>query len=335
LSVQYGGGAFFILYILALILIGYPILVLEIGFGQFFKTGDVNVFGSFHPRFRGVGVASVCCGFMLTVFYSMLIAWCLHAFFDSFGSDDPWVKEDTNGTVAIDYFVGEIVGQSTLPEGSGPTRLVWANVGYSFLVWTIVFFGTAFGLEWTGRITYVTMGIPIVLLFVFLIRAVTLEGHEIGIEAYIGGWDMSVLTEQGDVWSTAVSQIFFSLGITFGIMTAFGSYCPEGEPVALNSLVIAGSNSMFSFLSGFAVFAALGHLSHVSGIPLTDLPYSGFALVFGTRPVVLGTLPGGEHWVRLLFLDLFLLGIDSAFGLIEAVTTVLHDTRAFQHTVKW
>ena len=51
--------------------------------------------------------------------------------------------------------------------------------------------------------------------------------------------------------------------------------------------------------------------------------------------MVLGKLPGGEHWVRLLFFDLFLLGIDSAFALIEAVTTVVLDTKMFQHTAKW
>ncbi|CAB9501948.1 chloride-dependent neutral and basic amino acid transporter B [Seminavis robusta] len=335
LSVTYGGGAFFIPYLLALFFIGIPILILEIGFGQFFQTGDVNVFGGFHPRMRGVGVASVAAGFMLVVYYSMLIAWVVHAFFDSFGSDDPWGHPDTNGTVAVEYFVGEIIGAKTLGDDGRPTRMVWANVGCAALVWTMCFLGTAFGVQWVGRITYFTMGLPIVLLFVFLIRGLTLEGYQDGIKEYIGVWDLSVLTEQGDVWSTAVSQIFFSIGVTFGIMTAFGSYCPRGDPVTINAFVIALSNSMFSFISGFAVFAALGHLSHTSGIPVTELPYAGFSLVFGTWPVVLGTLPGGEHWVRLLFFDLFLLGIDSAFAFNEAISTVILDTKFFQGTAKW
>ena len=71
---------------------------------------------------------------------------------------------------------------------------------------------------------------------------------------------------------------------TFGIMTAFGSYCPRGDPVVVNSLVISLANSCFSFISGFAVFAALGHLSFLSGIPVMDLPFAGFSLVFGTWP---------------------------------------------------
>lgn len=54
------------------------------------------------------------------------------------------------------------------------------------------------------------MGLPIIILFVFLGRAVGLPGASTGITAYIGDWDMAVLTERGDVWSTAVAQIFFS-----------------------------------------------------------------------------------------------------------------------------
>ena len=155
------------------------------------------------------------------------------------------------------------------------------------------------------------------LLFLFLAKACTLTGSSDGIKAYIGEWDMAVLKEKPDVWSTAVSQIFFSLSVTFGTMTAYGSHCPRGEPALLNSAVIGFSNSMFSFISGFAVFAAMGHLAYLQGVSVDDVPYAGFSLVFGTWPVVFGSLPGGEHWVRLLFFDLFLLGIDSAFSILE------------------
>ena len=55
LAVKYGGGAFFIPYLMALFLLGIPLAILEIGFGQYFQTGDIGVFGTFHPRLRGVG----------------------------------------------------------------------------------------------------------------------------------------------------------------------------------------------------------------------------------------------------------------------------------------
>ena len=336
LSVQYGGGAFFVPYFMAFALIGIPILVLEIGFGQYWQTGDVGVFGSFHRRFASVGVSSVACGFIIVTYYSMLIAWVLHAFFDSFGDNQgPWAEEGVDGDIAIAYFFNEIIGRKTLGADGRATRLVWANVGFSAMTWALIFLCLAFGTKLTGQITYFTMGIPVVVLFIFLGKSLTLEGASDGIESYIGKWQMSSLKEQGDVWSAATTQIFFSIGISFGIMTAFGSHLRRHEPVFLNSVVIASANSMFSIISGFAVFASLGHLAFKAGVEVEELDYGGFSLVFGTWPVILGSLPGGIHWVRLLFFDLFLLGIDSGFAILEGVITVAGDCVRFKDTPKW
>ena len=144
----------------------------------------------------------------------------------------------------------------------------------------------------TGYITYGTMGLPIILLFLFLGRAVTLPGAEDGIQTYIGEWDMSVLVNQPEVWSKAASQIFFSLGLTSGIMTAYGSHVDRNEPALLKSVFIACSNCMFSFIAGFAVFGAIGHLAYVEDKDFSEISYASFGLVFGTWPVVLNTLPG-------------------------------------------
>jgi len=326
LAADYGGGAFFIPYLLALFLIGIPLLILEVSLGQHFQTGDVGVFGSFHPRFRAVGIVSVSLAYVVVTYYTVLIAWVLHAFFDSWSADAPWDEEGMTGGKAVGYFMSNIIGSETVGEGGLPTRIVWANVGYSFIVWFSIWACLAGGARWTGRIAYFTMGFPIVMLFVFLIKAVTLDGAEDGIKEYIGIWDMSVLSERPDCWSTAVGQIFFSIGVTFGIMTAFGSYNERKGPAVTRSVVIALANSLFSFISGFAVFSSMGHLAKLEGITVNEVPYKGFSLVFGTWPVVFGSFVGGVHWVRLLFLFLFLLGIDSGFGLLEGSLTALADT---------
>ena len=66
LAYKYGGGAFFIPYLLALVLIGLPVLFLEIGLGQFFQRGDVSVFAVCHKRMRGVGLVSIVCGYIVS-----------------------------------------------------------------------------------------------------------------------------------------------------------------------------------------------------------------------------------------------------------------------------
>ena len=235
-----------------------------------------------HSRFRGVGMASVFCGFVLVTYYSMLLSWVANAFFDSFGDNDPWAKEGGDGSEAIGYFFNEIIGMGTVKDDLSPSRIVPANAGYSALVWFCVWLCLAFGTEWTGRIAYITMGLPILFLFLFLFRSVALEGANDGIREYIGKWEMDVLKDEPTVWSRAVSQIFFSLSTTMGTMPAYGSHCPRGEPAVVNSVVIGVSNCMFSIISGFAVFAAIGHLAHLQGVTVNDLDYATFSLVFGT-----------------------------------------------------
>lgn len=115
------------------------------------------------------------------------------------------------GTQAKDYFYNNIIGMSTLGADLTPTRIVGANVGYSFMTWAIIYLCVAWGIGWAGRITYFTMGFPILLLFVFLGRAVTLPGAQNGIQEYIKDANWEMLTEKPEVWSKAVSQIFFSL----------------------------------------------------------------------------------------------------------------------------
>lgn len=345
LAFKYGGGAFFIPYIMALFIIGIPMLFLEIVLGQFYQTGDIGVFTSFHKRLSGVGVSSIVCGYILITYYSVLIVWCINAFLDSGSSKAPWngsvsdyhwdLEKENATDVATDYFFDKVIGMESLDDSKTPTRLVGANVGYSFLVWVIVWACTAFGLKLTGRITYFTMGFPILLLFIFLFKGISLEGSGDGIVEYIGRWDLKILTDQPACWSEAVSQIFFSLSVTFGVMTAYASHLPRNEPAFFNSCVVAVSNCMFSFIAGFAVYAAVGHLGYLTGLPVHLVNESGFGLVFGLWPLVFSTFNGGAHWVRLLFLNLILLGIDSAFSLLEGVVTCLMDTTLFKDTPKW
>lgn len=81
LAYEYGGGAFFVPYLLALVFIGIPLLVQEIAMGQHYRKGDIGVSGSISKHLRGVGLASVVCGFMVVCYYVPLIAWCFRAFF--------------------------------------------------------------------------------------------------------------------------------------------------------------------------------------------------------------------------------------------------------------
>ena len=117
------------------------------------------------------------------------------------------------GIRASSYFFQEVVGTATLDEDLQPSTLIFANVFCSLLVWAIIGSSLAYGVKGTGRVVYVTLGLPTLLLFVVFIRTLTLPGAFSGISKYLFGWDWSVFADQPDIWSTAVSQTFFSLGI--------------------------------------------------------------------------------------------------------------------------
>jgi solute carrier family 6 GABA transporter-like protein 1 len=102
------------------------------------------------------------------------------------------------GAQAIDYFFVDVMRMPDTSYNGRPTRMCWDNFGYLALVWVIVFLFLFWGLQWTDCLTYFTMGLPIFLLFVFLGRALTLPGASDGVKAYMGVWDLSVMTEKPD-----------------------------------------------------------------------------------------------------------------------------------------
>merc|ERR1711862_570108 len=158
---------------------------------------------------------------------------------------------------------------------------------------------------------------------------------QIGIDAYIRQWDMSVLKTQPDIWSTACTQVFFSIGVTFGTFTAFGSHCSRDAPAFVNSCIIACCDALFAIIAGFFVYGFVGYVSVSTGTPIEDIPSGGMSLLFGVVPEALMSLNGGIHWLRLLFAFLFLLGIDSGFALCQSPYAVIHDTKYFRPTPRY
>lgn len=159
------------------------------------------------------------CSFVLNCYYTNLIAWCVIMFFRSATNNAGW--RGVSEVDAFEWFKDVITGASTLTDSLGPTRIVWINLLALAFVWLFIFLSLAFGVKWTGRIAYVTVGLPIIMLLVLLIRSATLEGASKGIKAYIGEWNFSTLTERPDAWTRAVTQVFFSLGLTNGSLGSF------------------------------------------------------------------------------------------------------------------
>ena len=83
------------------------------------------------------------------------------------------------------------------------------------------------------------------------------------------------------MWADAVAQIFFSIGVCMGSLTSYGSYNPIKKPIIADTFIIALSNSLVSFVSGFAVWGIVGYMKETTGQDPAD---SGTSLVFVTYP---------------------------------------------------
>uniref|UniRef100_A0A7S3CRJ8 Uncharacterized protein n=1 Tax=Strombidium rassoulzadegani TaxID=1082188 RepID=A0A7S3CRJ8_9SPIT len=127
------------------------------------------------------------------------------------------------------------------------------------------------------------------------------------------------------VWSDAAGQIFFSIGVCMGIMTSYGSYNHVKKPIIMDNMVIALGNSTTSFIAGFAVWSVVGYLQSIDSLAKTKT--SSLGLAFIAYPTAIDQMDIPNFWCILLGITLYLLGIDSAFSMVEATSTVICDTK--------
>ena len=315
-----GGGAFLVAYIVALVTAGIPILVLELSVGHRFEKAAAGSFAGIGRRFEVVGWFVIGIGFVITTYYAAVMSWSFKYLWEAFSLG--W------GTNTSDFFF-----KNTLGLTAGPFD--FSTFNGSLLIGLILTWMAIVGCIWkgpetVGKVVYATVLIPWLILIAFVIRGVTLEGAGAGLSYYL----MPVFSKllNGKVWLAAYTQVFFSLSIGFAIMFAYGSYLPRKTPLVSNVYIIAVADSLTAIFGGLAVFGALGYLSSQTGTPVAELKASGPGLAFVVYPMIINQLPMLNAFFGVMFfLMLILLGIDSAFSLVEAVTAGIRDKFGWSH----
>eukprot|EP01065_Artemidia_motanka_P045884 TRINITY_DN6830_c0_g1_i2.p1 TRINITY_DN6830_c0_g1~~TRINITY_DN6830_c0_g1_i2.p1 ORF type:complete len:594 (+),score=139.10 TRINITY_DN6830_c0_g1_i2:60-1784(+) len=367
---RYGGGTFLVPYVVLLLVVGIPMLQLELSLGQRMQSGDVSAFGRIHARLRGIGLLSIMSSFLVLGYYSVVLAWTALFLVESFEADEPWRK--WNGSDAADagavvngepcadralwHFYHEVLGllhancSTVVPDGESPhsmsqdTSQSSQQISALAVVWVIVLLSVLYGVRTAGWVVRVTMPLPFALAAVLFFRAITLDGARDGIDAYLGEWDWSQMREP-KMWTDAAGQTFFTLSVCFGVMTSYGSYRPRDTPIVANVFIVAITNALFSFFCGFIVFGFIGYMAHEKrseceaalpngtanatqcAVSIQDVASSSIPLVFIVFPTALRTMGSASHFMSVVtFLTLFTLGWDSAFSILEAMTTVVLDT---------
>uniref|UniRef100_A0AAY4EGE7 Uncharacterized protein n=1 Tax=Denticeps clupeoides TaxID=299321 RepID=A0AAY4EGE7_9TELE len=308
-------------------------------FGQFCSQGPINVWKAV-PMLQGVGVAMMLVSTLVTIYYNVIIAYSLYYLFVSFQSHLPWSCSsgswnctstpgvcNVTGTLKVPseaYWDEVVLQRSAGMDETGP--VLWHLALCLLLAWVLIGAALFKGIKSSGKVVYFTAIFPYVVLIILLVRGLTLEGALDGIEYYIGTKsDLSKLSEAG-VWKDAATQIFFSLSIASGGVTALSSYNKFHNNCYKDSIVVCVTNCATSVFAGFAIFSILGHMAHVYQKPVSEVANAGFGLAFIAYPDALSQLPVAPLWSVLFFFMLLTLGLDSQFASIEVISTCLQDS---------
>jgi len=308
-----GGGAFLVPYFVALLTAGIPLLLAEYAMGARSKSGAPHALRHISPKLEWIGWWGIINGFVILTYYTSVMAWSFFYMYKSPGL--PW-KGDASG-----YFFNEVLQISEGPMQLG--GLVPELVVGTLLTWVVCYFIIRWGTKSVGAVVKWTVPLPYILLFVLLIHGLMRVGSLEGLMYYLTpSWDM---LSNPQVWMAAYGQVFFSLSLGFGTMIAYASYIKEKEDLPWQATFAGLANSATEFFAGFVVFAILGALAAITNVNIADVVASGPGLAFVTFPTALAALPFAKVFSMLFFFMLLLLGIDSAFSVLEAGVTAVQD----------
>ncbi|KAF6206322.1 hypothetical protein GE061_017553 [Apolygus lucorum] len=339
-----GGGAFLVTYTVAMFLCGIPLFFQEVAIGQYLRVGGSTFVGKLCPLFQGVGYATMTMVFFLDLYYCVIIAWALFYLLSALWFPElPWSScgnwwntnscyEHGGNTTVVDGIIKhrtpieEFWEQRVLRQSNGITEvggMQWELLGCLLCGWIIVYSVIYRGLHQSGKVIWFTALFPYVVLFILLVRSVTLDGASDGLWYYvIPRWEE--LAAPGP-WIDGATQIFFAYSIGTGALPALGSYNSFNHNCYKDAVITCIVNTLTSLLAGVCTFAILGNIALEQNTTVADVVNSGPGLVFLTYPEAVLKLPGATIWAVIFFLMLIILGVDSEFCLVESFVTGMVD----------
>lgn len=310
-----GGGAFFIPYLFALLTAGIPILIMEFTIGHKYRGSAPLSFRRMNKKTEWLGWWGVIVAFIISTYYSVIIAWAIS--YSTFSFNLSW-GSDTEGFLFGEYLqLADVPGTvgSLVPGVLIPLLIVW------LLTLGILFRGVKKGIEVANRIFIPAL---VIIFLIIVVRAVTLPGALDGLNAFFKPDFSEILNPS--VWIAAYGQIFFSLSIAFAIMITYSSYLPKKSDLTNNAFIVGFGNSGFELLAGIGVFAILGFMSLQSGLPINEVVAGGVGLAFVAFPAIINEFPAFKELFGLLFfLSLTLAGLTSLISITETYVAGLVD----------
>ncbi len=295
-----GGGAFLLVYLILIMIIGIPIMTIEISLGRMSSSTPLIGFGklSRHSLWGRLGWLGVLSAQLIMCYYVMILAWVVIYFGENYSGNQAILE-----TAHLENHFTAIASDSR--------KIISVIFGMMTVSFFIIRQGLQDGLE---RYSKYMMLAFIVILLGLAVWATTLDGAAVGYRWYLMP-DFSKINLQ--VVLSALGQLFFSIGVGMAIAFAFGSYTNNKENLITSTGWIVFIDTLFAVLAGLIIFPAIFSF----GLS----PDSGPNLIFITMVSIFGRLEYGQLLGSIFFLLLFLAGFTSLLSNLQGLKDSFQD----------
>lgn len=301
----YGGGAFVLIYLFFLVVMGIPMLTMEFSIGRASRKSPLlacKVLEKPGQKWHLQGYMAMAGNYLLMMFYTTVSGWMLHYFYLT--ASGAFENADVDRVEAI---FGEMLSDPLVMS-------LWM-----ILVVVVGFFicsrGVQAGVE---KITKVMMLALFFLIVVLAVNSLMLDGGMEGLKFYLLP-DFSRMAETGigATIAAAMNQSFFTLSLGIGAMAIFGSYIGKERSLAGESLRVCLLDTFVAITAGLIIFPAC----FAFGVDAD----SGPNLIFITLPNIFNHMAGGRVWGSLFFLFMAFAAFSTVIAVFENIISCCMD----------
>ena len=312
LAGQNGGGIFVIFYLIFLVIMGVPVLTMELAVGRASRKSAVLAYKNLEPygsKWHIHGWFAIAGAYILMMYYTTVSGWMVSYFMKfAVGKFD---------NISMDEVDSVFVNLLSDPEEMMICMMLTVLLG--FLVCS---FGIQKGLE---KVTTAMMTVLLALIIILAIHSISLPGAAKGLNFYLvpslekvaAAGEGSILKGLGSVISAAMNQAFFTLSLGVACMEIFGSYMSDRFTLVGESVRICALDTFVAITSGLIIFPACFSFN-------VD-PDAGPSLIFMTLPKVFMSMTGGRLWGSLFFLFMSFASFSTVITVFENILSTSID----------
>lgn len=315
LAAKHGGGAFLLVYLVVLLVIGIPLLMMEIAIGRRTRQGVPGAFRAIRKEAEPIGWIAVSNGIFIAIYYAVVFAWVLLMFFVSYK-----FAGFTGDPAGVSGLWADLIKTTGTTAGYG--TIAWPVLLCLLVAWGLCYWCIRNGTSSVGKVVKYTVSLPVICLAILAIRGFSMQGAMAGLaKLFIPDW---AALSDSSLWVDAIGQVFYSLSVAMAIMFAYGSFLDRKSNIAVDAVIIAFSDMLISVMAGVVMFTTM------AGVGMLDnMSASGIATAFIIYPQAIVSLTS-IPWVNALFAYVFYfclvtLAIDSLFSIVEGASTAISD----------